>query len=426
MKFKRYDKRFLPMLFIGLALWLGSIMSMAVLESTGSVEGQSTLMDMAKGVFQNWPLGTLLLLCLIQPVFEEVGFRLWAVGKKWMTIVSLVVMFIFSVFELGFWAFVFIGAIIAVWLGVKDRYKQLSINAVITSAFFALCHISGFGAFGWGMVIGLMDIFGMALVMCWLTINLSFWFSCLLHVCNNTIAIMWPLVFAPAAVTNTYSFDEGKTIATELRAFNGLTDNDIEILALNDVDSVWGHVLVGEPAEIAAQMLLESKWDNEEYAWEPYYDWVSANEAIEERLVYTIRYTAGEPPTVRQTLEAFVKDYEAYSEKKLVFDTTEAELHDIMISSLYDTAEVNINSEDALQMPVDEAMYRVETGLLGRTVWILAPYSSEEDDTMFFYALRSTRNESQLDDMGAAATIREGFMLDYVPNGKKVKLITVK
>ena len=170
MKFKRYDKRFLPMLFIGLGLWVVSMVLMEVLTSSGQAQGQSTLMEMIKGIFQQMPVFTLLLLCVFQPILEEFSFRLWGVGKMWMTIVCLALMTLFGVSEMGLWMFLFLGAFLFVWLKVKDTFRQRWILAIITSLCFALCHVSGFGSFGWGMVLGLTDIFGMALVMCWLTI----------------------------------------------------------------------------------------------------------------------------------------------------------------------------------------------------------------------------------------------------------------
>ena len=202
---KRYNRRYLPMLWIGLALWLLSMLVSYIMEKSGNAPaGQEFLMDMGKSIFQTVPFLLVLLFCFFQPILEELSFRLWGVGKKWMTILCLVLMTLFAVSEMGMWGLLFVALFIVVWVTVKDKVLQNWLNALITSACFALCHISGFAGFSIGMVLGLLDIFGMALVMCWLTINISFWLSCLLHVLNNSLAILVPLLFLtnPVTVTN--------------------------------------------------------------------------------------------------------------------------------------------------------------------------------------------------------------------------------
>lgn len=426
MKFKRYDKRFLPMLFIGLGIWVSSIVITYFLDESGQIESQTALMGMVKSIFQSMPVFTLLLLCLFQPVLEEFSFRLWGVGKKWMTIVCLVLMALFAMSEMGLWALFFIGGFIVVWLLVKDGFKQRWINALITSACFAFCHLSGFGSFGWGMVLGLLDIFGMALVMCWLTINLSFWFSCLLHVGNNSLAILWPLLFVPDPVANTYTMDDGSEFGTELRVFKPLSD-DRTMADLYDADRC---VYVGEPAEIAYQMLQDAKWNSEDFSSEPFYDWVAKNENIEERVVYTVHFPNSEYLSSVRLLECFMKDYEAYSEEVLVLDTTEAELEDIYLVYLNDSLRVNINNEEVRGNDFALAQNRVEYSRFGRSLQMFVPYSAECDSVVRHYALTTTRQASQLDESMAkydpVFDLTYGFSLEYVPTGKKVKLVTVK
>ena len=66
----------LPMLWIGLALWLGSMATLYILEAAGlKLTGQDTLMDLGKMMFRNAPIFTLLMLCLFQPILEELSFR---------------------------------------------------------------------------------------------------------------------------------------------------------------------------------------------------------------------------------------------------------------------------------------------------------------------------------------------------------------
>lgn len=432
MKFKRYDKRFLPMLFIGLGIWIVSMVLSEVLSSSGQIEGQSTLMEMAKSLFQNMPVLTLLLLCLIQPVFEEFAFRLWGVGKMWTTIICLVLMALFSVSEMGLWGLLFIVAFIIVWLKVKDTFKQRWINAIITSACFALCHISGFGSFGWGMVLGLTDIFGMALVMCWLTINLSFWFSCLLHVTNNSLAILWPLVFVADPVANTYPTDNGRELRTELCAARPLGDKAglDEALALTGAYGEDMVVFVGEPAQIAVEMLNDMKYFGTDFSEGTYYDWVAKNESMEERVIYKVHSSNGFDPSSRRLLDCFLKDYEAFGEEPLVFDTTEVELLDIYLVYTADGTRVNLNDSAANPNDVEMAMDRVYQSILVRSTRHLVSYAAEEDSLVYYYVLPTTREDNMISQMmGKYETVYDaiyGFRMEYEPSGKKVKLITVK
>lgn len=425
MKFKRYDKRFLPMLFIGLGLWVVSMVLMEVLTSSGQAQGQSTLMEMIKGIFQQMPVFTLLLLCVFQPILEEFSFRLWGVGKMWMTIVCLALMTLFGVSEMGLWMFLFLGAFLFVWLKVKDTFRQRWILAIITSLCFALCHVSGFGSFGWGMVLGLTDIFGMALVMCWLTINLSFWFSCLLHVINNSLAIIIPIMFLPDPVANSYTLAGGTELRTELRGVDAFARMDAPLNT-----PVWV-TYVGEPAEIATQILQDIKtFDDGDFSAEPFYDWVSCNESIEERVIYQVNFDPGATYTYRQILDCFLKDYEAYNEEPLAFDTTESELQEVNLVYLSDNSVVNVNSEEVRDYDFNIAMDRVTESRLGRSTDLFVPYAAEEDTMVLHYALPTAREKSmlaeQMDKYAAAMDLVYGFRLEYVPTGKKVKLITVK
>ena len=79
---KRFDKRFLPMLWIGLAFWVGSIAIMYILEWAGvEMAGQDNLFDLGKTMFQRLPIFTLLLFCLLQPILEEI-LRALLRGRK--------------------------------------------------------------------------------------------------------------------------------------------------------------------------------------------------------------------------------------------------------------------------------------------------------------------------------------------------------
>ena len=335
MKFKKFDRRYLPMLWTGLVIWLGCMLTLAVLEWTGHTpEGQETVMGFGKDMFQSNPIATLLLLCLFQPILEEFGFRLWAVGKTWMTIVCLIIMAVFGFSEIGLWFALILAAFIIVWRCIKDAFIRNWANTLITSAAFALCHISGFGGFSLGMVLGLGDIFGMAIVMCWLVINLGFWFSPLLHVLNNSLAIVLPLIFLPSTATLTaYDGPSSKDSTPEyhmsLSPLHPFADNT-NLFALADhlplTFAQSDHFyLVGEPAEIAKMIADAMPADSSIYTL---IEWKSAEENLEERVVLRVDSIRQHPIDYAMLLEDYQRLVKGYRDEPLTLDTTEIMLQE--------------------------------------------------------------------------------------------------
>ena len=331
MKTKRYDKRFLPMLWIGLVIWLGSMLVSWLMELTGNAPaGQETLLGMGKWMFNHLPVMSLLLFCVFAPVLEEFSFRLWGEGKKWTTIVSLVLMAIFTTSEIGLWGLLFVAAMALAWFGVRDRFVQMWACALISSLAFALCHISGYGGFSLGMVLGLVDIFGFALVLAWLAINISIWLAALLHVLNNTLAIMIPLLFLNDPLTLPCYTMQGGVKAQDytltIEPLRPFADNSSLIANANglyDLDSTTtSFYIVGEPAQIASHLASHVP-GTEQYV---YTDWLPKDEVLEERVVFRVDNLV--PGKLRYDL--LLKDYlrlvEEYADEPLVFDTTEVML----------------------------------------------------------------------------------------------------
>lgn len=315
------------MLWLGLALWLLSLLASYVLEGIGeSPQEQEVLMDMGKTVFQYFPILALLSFCLIVPVLEELGFRLWGVGKRWTAAVSLVLMAGFAMGEIGMWGLLFVVLFILVWVFVKEAVGRNWCNALVTSTCFALCHISGYAGFSAGMVLGLLSIFGMALVMCWLTINVSFWLSCLLHVLNNSVAVVLPLLLLPSPVT---TMADGTTTSMEpIRPFTGIVDLQKEVDMIDmPCNSTTEVCLVGEPSEIARMLAVRS-----DTASRVYYDSRSRHASLEERVVYRVRYDAPQVPDYRALLQSFRESAtEYYDGKSLVFDTVETTMKEVWL-----------------------------------------------------------------------------------------------
>lgn len=240
MKFKRYDKRFNKMLWIGLGIWVVSILLSLILDWCGvKVDSQDTLIGIAKQLFHSSPILCLLLLCVFGPLLEECSFRLWGRGKTWCVIVCMLLMMAFTCAEMhSWWPILLIAALTTVCFVVKDRFRRNWIVAVGSSFLFAICHISGYGSFSMGMVVGLVDIFGFALVLSYLTINLSFWFSVLLHVLNNSCVILIPMLFVGEPIhveTAQYTIDATpfKAFADNSRCWDSVNYEDVHQVSWN-------------------------------------------------------------------------------------------------------------------------------------------------------------------------------------------------
>ncbi len=419
---KRFNRRYLPMLWIGLAIWLLSMLVSYILELTGNApDGQANLIDMGKSMFQYAPIGIILLFCLFQPILEELSFRLWGVGKKWMTIVCLVLMTLFAVSEISFWGLIFIALFIFVWVTVKDQVLQRWINAVITSACFALCHISGFDGFSLGMVLGLTDIFGFALVLCWLTLNVSFWLSCLLHVLNNSIAILLPLLFLSDPVTLT---SDSATLTLEpLRPFADNTSLIEEQAWLPNLDSAATEFyLVGEPVQLASR--LASMADTSR---DVHYDWVSKGESLEERVSLNVEYSQPQSPDFAALLHAFcqaAKQY--YDDEGLTFDTTTTHLKEIWLIYPDGREELLTPASEHASKAIDRVLSSSLMGIRGNELVEETELASDSSLVTHYYCFeRPNPLAKQMESLTSLSDELYGFRIDLRP-AKEIRLITVK
>lgn len=420
------------MLWIGLVVWLGSMLVSAILDLTGySVQGQETLMEMVKAMFQEIPIFTLLLLCVLQPILEEFSFRLWGVGKTWMTIVCLVLMLLFAESEMSVFGLLFVAAFLVVWLTVKDEFKRMWLLSVISSLCFSLCHISGFSGFSLGMVLGLSDIFGMALVMCWLTININFWCSALLHVLNNSLAIILPMIFLSDPVTSEASRDGQLYATTSLELLNPLANNTsliensstYSLFELSLDSATTEFCMVGEPAEIAA--MLAGQMDKTK---DVFYDWQPIGESMEERVVYRVSYTDPRVPDFNDAMDSYIDGVEALLDKKIVFDTQEVDLMNIIIK-YPDGREVNVNDADVDPYDASLACSRSVTAVMGmRGNREISFYEFMEDSTMAlkeYVLLRPNPLVKQPRWTEKMVDKIYGFEIEYRPE-RKVRNIVVR
>lgn len=429
---KRFDKRFLPMLWIGLAFWVGSIAIMYILEWAGvEIAGQDNLFDLGKTMFQRLPIFTLLLFCLLQPILEEMSFRLWGVGKKWTLVLCLVLMAMFGVSSIGLLGLLFVVGIILVTVLVKDRFVQVWLNAILSSLLFSLCHISGFGNDVLGMTLGLSDIFGMALVCCWLTVNISFWLSCLLHVLNNSLSIILPLLFLSDVQTGRIivSYEDSpnmQELATVIEPLRPFADNSALIAgAATQSELAMGakdFYLVGEPAEIASMIASQRMGIPADVL----FDWKAKEESLEERIVLRVNDIKKEVYSCDDLYDHYMSQIACYLDEPLRMDTTEVMLKEIWL--VYDDGHEELLTDSCAHF--NDVFSRLTTnpyGIRGNEIVML---SEEVNDSTvaFHYYCRLNENalQKEVDKMNAAMDKLKhvDYHLDY-RDGRKVTYITI-
>ena len=420
------------MLWIGLAFWVGSIAIMYILEWAGvEMAGQDNLFDLGKTMFQRLPVFTLLLFCLLQPILEEMSFRLWGVGKKWTLVLCLVLMAMFGVSSIGLLGLLFVVGIILVTVLVKDRFVQVWLNAILSSLLFSLCHISGFGNDVLGMTLGLSDIFGMALVCCWLTVNISFWLSCLLHVLNNSLSIILPLLFLPDVQTGRIivSYEDSpnmQELATVIEPLRPFADNSALLAgAATQSELAAGakdFYLVGEPAEIA-RMIASQRMG---IPADVLFDWKAKEESLEERIVLRVNDIKKEVYSCDDLYDHYMSQIACYLDEPLRMDTTEVMLKEIWL--VYDDGHEELLTDTCAHFnDVYSRLMSNPFGIRGNEIVML---SEEVNDSTvaFHYYCRLNENalQKEVDKMNAAMDKLKhvDYHLDY-RDGRKVTYITI-
>lgn len=165
--------------------------------------GQDELMGLMKNLIDRLvpyaPTATMVViflwLCVLQPVMEEFAFRFWGKGKLYAYIVCAAVMANFVFLTLNVWFIALAVLCIVLFFVIRDPHRKQLLSIITTSVLFASMHLSGFSSFSLPSVLGILQIFGMALVMCYVVINYRFIYSVIIHVLNNSIALLLPLLF---------------------------------------------------------------------------------------------------------------------------------------------------------------------------------------------------------------------------------------
>lgn len=203
-------------LFTGLALWFGLMAATLLLGTSDSPKsGQDELMGLMKNLIDRLvpyaPTATMVViflwLCVLQPVMEEFAFRFWGKGKLYAYIVCAAAMANFVLLTLNIWFIAIAALCIVLFFVIRDQHRKRQVSIITTSVLFAAMHLSGYSTFSLASVFGILQIFGMALVMCYVVINYRFIYSVAIHVLNNSFALLLPLFFMGSEAVSGDNFE---------------------------------------------------------------------------------------------------------------------------------------------------------------------------------------------------------------------------
>lgn len=187
------------------------------------------------------PLLLLVFPLIISPIMEEFAFRGWlkSTGIRKIITICFVVLYIQSAFHSVLFSLLILSTLILFQFRIKKN--ALAVNVIFTSILFSVVHIQNFNdpfiAFS-----GLTQLFGVGLILSYVTYRFGIVYSIILHAVNNTIAFL-PLILV--GNSDQVILFEGETyLATltpvsifEFRTTNIYDDNDA-ISITNNIEEI--------------------------------------------------------------------------------------------------------------------------------------------------------------------------------------------
>lgn len=123
---------------------------------------------------------------IIAPFFEEIAFRGFFTGKRWLRIISFIVLLVFIGLSFSYFSLVLLLLyILSVYLNDRSGKKRINLLLVMNAVLFAGIHytandfITSFGT------VSILAQFGMGLILLWITINFGLLKAMLFHAFYN-------------------------------------------------------------------------------------------------------------------------------------------------------------------------------------------------------------------------------------------------
>ena len=151
-------------------------------------EIQDTLKEHLKVLSMNSsPLLMLFIGTVLIPLFEELSFRFWTIGKRYAYIVNIIFGTLFALIVTRNIFIILIVVALQALLFFVIKKKELPL-IVISSLIFCLLHIDGFSSINLITVLSIVQIFSFALILCYFALKYHFVIAVALHIINNCIA----------------------------------------------------------------------------------------------------------------------------------------------------------------------------------------------------------------------------------------------
>jgi hypothetical protein len=262
-------------------------------------------------------------------------------------------------------------------------------------------------------------------------VNISFWLSCLLHVLNNSLSIILPLLFLPDVQTGRIivSYEDSpnmKELATVIEPVRPFADNSALLAgAATQSELAAGakdFYLVGEPAEIA-KMIASQRMG---IPADVLFDWKAKEESLEERIVLRVNDIKKEVYSCDDLYDHYMSQIACYLDEPLRMDTTEVMLKEIWL--VYDDGHEELLTDSCEHFnDVYSRLMSNPYGIRGNEIVML---SEEVNDSTvaFHYYCRLNENalQKEVDKMNAAMDKLKhvDYHLDY-RDGRKVTYITI-
>lgn len=410
-KLYHYNKKYNRLLIYGLSLLVLGIILAIITHLLGSDDvAQRTILSFSKSYFRQSKWLCILLLCVISPVLEEMGFRLWARRHSWTMVVSVVVMSLFCLMELGVWSLLLTAGIGVLWFSFKRPVRRNYIVAFASSAIYSACHFASMGHLTVATFAGMMIDMGFGITLCWVVVAISFWAALVIHVGIAVLQVFLPMIFTPASTA--YA---GLNYAAKMEPVNPFADN-----RFIDVDATWDPhektqqvTLVGEPAEIAYLLhgfACATGTCNDRYI----YDWQCNQSRLENRQVLTIDFDSAVVPNFNTLLADYRKAV------NLHYDTVDVNVCSIWLLYPEGGAQPLEDREDA--WVIYSKIAHATLGVRSNVIWREETYNPDKGDSEWRYWCVPYTNRL-VDEIFALDGSLDGCKLDFRVDHKAQMII---
>lgn len=174
--------------------WILLVLSLLVLTITAIVYFDiPTSAPISYDILASLPISKFLIYifaCLAMPIFEEYAFRYWTLAKGYKKYISLLLFIAFVLLSLKSWVLVSAFVLVIGFIIVKKT--SVVFNIIASSVFFSLLHLA-LGELNLSFLFYFFYYFLMAVLFALLYYKKGIWLSIIVHICYNTLLLLFLL-----------------------------------------------------------------------------------------------------------------------------------------------------------------------------------------------------------------------------------------